>query len=655
MEEDDDNFKSDLIDSRFNQEEILKSRNKKFLIFLIIFNIILIGFVTFCIIRMVDEDSTNSTDVKYEWVILKKDKDFIKPSTKVSTKVNLEFELVEVENGMKGIIIRDPFAQFVHAQFQVENGYLTDTIGGLAHLDEHMIFAGSEKYPYYSYERTLMGTSQFTFNGYTFDTFQTYYISSNNKYYKEAIDIMLDAFRYPSYNEEIIKKEIQPINSEFYTRYRDMTFLLIGIVRQLSSTKTSFNGFLLGNNQTLIPNNSMELSKKLKQYHMLINRPENIFFTFYSNLSMNESEEYISNNFSYEMHKFSEKELDKEYKKNLEKNMKDLKNIEIFDENIYEHGFYFNSNIKENRLFIFFHIGKVDYKDIQFDLVEYYDYLFNSKTLIKILQEKEYIIDRIKVFTFFLIENNNVIDVEFSLTEKGLNELEKYIEILKTEGFKKEYFDNFIKFKQNLNIKTFKKERIINDIVNNIMTMTQNYRLYGENQIFTTGTPSDKNYNENKLKNYLKNIKYEKSFFGVNCKNDIDKNKISKFLESTSKQVLKYYNADFFLGKIPNDYKNKIKDTSIDGLKIRDTNPYFSNKIGKDIPCYENKSNNNTCKDLNEFDFENEDKYNATLLNESDQNYITYYQIDKSSESFLVNLYFEFKIQENELFLLSNR
>ncbi len=183
MEEDDDNFKSDLIDSRFNQEEILKSRNKKFLIFLIIFNIILIGFVTFCIIRMVDEDSTNSTDVKYEWVILKKDKDFIKPST----KVNLEFELVEVENGMKGIIIRDPFAQFVHAQFQVENGYLTDTIGGLAHLDEHMIFDGKEKYPYYAFYRKFGGTTEFSINAYTDYISQEYYISSNNFFNLEVL------------------------------------------------------------------------------------------------------------------------------------------------------------------------------------------------------------------------------------------------------------------------------------------------------------------------------------------------------------------------------------------------------------------------------------------------------------------------------------
>ena len=638
-----------------NPRKDFKSKNLKLILFLVIFNIVLIGLTTFGIIRIYPKKPKNpeipdsdSPDI----TVLRKDEDFIKPGI----KLNLEFELVKLKNGMIGLIVKDPYAKFVHAQFQVENGFLTDTIAGLAHLDEHMIFDGSEKYKYYSYERPLSGTFGFSTNAFTSDLYQAYYVSSNKNNYTKAIDIMLDAFRHSLYDEEIIKKEIQAINSEFYTGYREWYNLLFGIIRQLSSKKTSFNGFGVGNNETLLPSESPALSKKLKQYHMVVNRPENIFFTFYSNLTMNESEEYIKNNFNYKMYEFPENELDKEYKKELEKNINGLKTIEVFDQNIYEHGFFFNSNIKMNILDVFFHIGAVNYTDIQFDLVEYYDYLFNSKSLLNILIEKDYITstERIRVYTLLLIENNNAIDIELLLTEKGLNELDEvliiiynYIEIMKSEGFKKEYFDNFIKYKQNLNIKNFKKFIFVNDMVNYILLMTQNYRLYGESQIFTTGTPSEKNYDENKLKNYLNNIKYEKSFFSVNCKNDITK--ISTFLELTIKQVLNYYKADFLLGKIPANFKNRIKENHIDGLNMRSINPYFSDKMGKDTPCYANKDNNK-CKELNEFDFENENKYNATLLDEEDKNHITYYQIDKSSESFVVNAYLEFKIKENNIF-----
>lgn len=78
---------------------------------------------------------------------------------------------------------------------------------------------------------------------------------------------------------------------------------------------------------------------------------------------------------------------------------------------------------------------------------------------------------------------------------------------------------------------------------------------------------------------------------------------------------------------------------------MRNINPYFSQKYEKDIPCYKKHINN--CKELNEFNYESEDKYNGTLL-ENDKYYITYYQIDKSSETYLINSYLNFNFKENE-------
>ena len=54
----------------------------------------------------------------------------------------------------------------------------------------------------------------------------------------------------------------------------------------MSSNETSFNGFQTGTNQTLKPEESLSLSKKLKGFHMTINRPENVFFVLSSNKSI---------------------------------------------------------------------------------------------------------------------------------------------------------------------------------------------------------------------------------------------------------------------------------------------------------------------------------------------------------------------------------
>ena len=500
----------------------------------------------------------------------------------------------------------------------------------------------------------MRGTRGFASNAITDNTYQSYYLSiMNNYHYQKAIHILLDAFRYPSYDKEIIEKEIQPINSEFYISYRSYDFLMNVIIGQLSNKEIIFNGFACGNNETLKPSESEKLSKILKQYHMKLNRPEKLFFVFHSNLTINESEEYIKNNFNYKMHEFLDNEIDVEYKKVFEDNINNLQTKEIFDEDLYEHGIYYCSSYKSNILNIFFHIGLINYKEIEFDLIDYYSYLFNSKSLLDKLKEKEYILEikYINAKKYVLIGNNNVMKLEFYLTEKGLNELDevlliiyKYIDIMKNEGFQQKFFYNYIKYKQNLNIKKFKKYEIIGEYFN-INNVVNSYRLYGENQIFTYGIPREENYNEDKLKKYLNNIKYEKSFFVMNTKN---LENITTFLESITKETIKYYNSDFILGKFPNNFKNRIINNN-ENLQIRKINNYFSEKNEKVIPCYEHLHND--CKELNEFDFEKEDKYNPTLLNEENKNFVTYYQIDKSSESYTVSLYLQFNIQENELIL----
>ena len=346
------------------------SKNIKLIIYLICLNTFTIITLTFIIVKLFIKEKNDNKDNEDVIKVLKYDKDFLKPNI----TFNATFELVKIKNGMTGLLINDPYSFFSHAQLEVKHGSLIETIGGLAHFCEHMIFGGSEKYDYYSLFRKLDGMNNVDFNAFTDTTITSYYISTGFNYnYDLAIDILTDAFRYPSYDENIIKKEIQPVNSEFYLRINELPKISTNIIRQLSNNKTSFNGFSTGNNDTLRPNESLALSKKLKGFHMVVNKPENIFFVIYSNMSINTAEEYVRKYFNYKIHEFPENEIDVEDKKKLEKNIKDIENIEIFDENLYQHGFYYKSNYRYNILDIYFYIGEVDYKNLQFDIIDYYN------------------------------------------------------------------------------------------------------------------------------------------------------------------------------------------------------------------------------------------------------------------------------------------
>ena len=178
--------------------------------------------------------------------------------------------------------------------------------------------------------------------------------------------------------------------------------------------------------------------------------------------------------------------------------------------------------------------------------------------------------------------------------------------------------------------------------------MFYNYHNYENNsKILRTGDFSEDNYDENILKKHLNLIKSEKSFYGVNVMNKtIEIDNFKDVLKSPEKINLNYYNSDFILGSIPDEILNQINDKTfkIDNLKIREINPYFSSNYNKTvIPCYNEQ--NNSCQEKNEFDFENEEYYQGTKL-EDNQNYETYYQIDKSSESHLVLSHLEILINE---------
>ena len=582
--------------------------------------------------------------------ILKLDKDFIKPMT----KLNAEFELIQMKNGMKGLLINDLYSTISHVHFEVENGCFTDSISSLSHLAEHMIFQGSDNYRHcYPILREIGGIKLYSGGAITGQTNQEYfYTIPYNFKFEEALKVFVDAFKHPLYLEETIKKEIQPLNSEFYFQIDEQYHLLDAIIRELCSNKTSFYGFTSGNNYTLNPNESEILSKKIKAYHNVVNKPENIFFIIYSNLTINELEKYCEKYLNYKMYEFQDNEIDISEGQKIFENLENYKKFEIFDENLFEHGIYYNSHTRKNYLSIFFAVGDIDFKDLQFDLIEYYSYLLNSESLTDTLKEKNYIssIYNIEAITSILIQNNNVFSVNLDLSENGVNNIKdvlfiiyKYIEIMKREGHKKDYFYNFIKNRQNKNNKDFQKEMF--SILTTFSDMIESYRAYGVNQIFNYGSPTYENYNQQKLKKLLNMIKFEKSFFIINT---ISKaSDIKTFLENHKIKKLKYYNINYLYGKIPTILKNDILDikTNIINLSMRKINSYFSEIYEKDIPCYKQKKKN--CKDLNEFDYELEDKYNGTLL-ENDEYYITYYQIDKSSESFLVNSYLDFKFIENE-------
>ena len=184
-----------------------------------------------------------------------------------------------MKNGMIGLLINNLCSTFSHIHFGTKNGYFTDSLPSLSHLAEHMIFQGSENYKMsFPIVKTIGGMKVYYAGSITGQIDQEYfYTIPYNFKFEEALKMLADSFAHPLYSEKAIRKEIQALNSEFYFNLNEQKHLLDAIIRQLCSNKTSFYGFTSGNNDTLSPNDSKNLSKKLKAYHNIVNKP-NISF-----------------------------------------------------------------------------------------------------------------------------------------------------------------------------------------------------------------------------------------------------------------------------------------------------------------------------------------------------------------------------------------
>ena len=608
----------------------------------------IILFIIFCISYILTENSTEKN-----FTVLKYDKDFIKPKIKLAA----EFELIQMKNGMKGLLINDLYTTYSHVHFNIHNGSSIDSYPGISHLHEHMALSTTKNYnKSYHILRNFGGISGYSggaTSGYT--TQEYFYTLPFNFRFEKGLKMITDSFINPLYPIEHISHEIQAINAEFYINIDKEIHILDSIIRKYSNKETPINLMATGTNQTLNPNESDSFSKKLKSYFNIFMRPENFFFVLYSNMTLQKMESYCEKYFNYKMNEFPDDEIDIEEKEILIKNIEKMKDpkLDLFRDEIFLSGFYFNSHSKKNKLSLSFYLKDIYIDDFNYDIFEFFSFLFQSESLLNLLKSKNYIASIHDISTGLLISihDRHLFEILLDLSQNGLDNIDdvllilyKYIDIIKREGYKKKYFYNFVKYRKNYIIKKFNKEMFT--LLTSYSEFIENYRYFGEEHILDKGTPDYKEYDEIKLKNLLNKINFEKSFFIISTQNKLKK--LNTFLESIKTEKLEYFNINYLYGKYPDDFIENIKEKNeyMNNLYMRKINPYFSEKEDEVIPCY--KKEINECKILNEFDYENDEKYNGILLEENNKQLKIYYQIDKSSESYLIKANLEIHFDKNE-------
>ncbi len=132
-----------------------------------------------------------------------------------------ELYIRNLPNGAK-LIVRpreDTYAVAIHVWFRIGSAYEKYDEKGIAHFLEHMLFNGSEKYPYGEIEKIVESLGG-NINAGTSKDFTYYHVEIAYPYWRTALEVLYQLTMKPLLEEEMIEKE-KPIVIEELRRGKD--------------------------------------------------------------------------------------------------------------------------------------------------------------------------------------------------------------------------------------------------------------------------------------------------------------------------------------------------------------------------------------------------------------------------------------------------
>ena len=177
---------------------------------------------------------------------------------------NRKYKLKYLENGLKCMLVSDMKSTKAATGLRVNVGSHANSLCGLPHFLEHMLFYGSKKYPqenYYSEYITQHGGST---NAFTASDNTTYFFSICSDFYEHAVDVFSHFFIDPVFNEEMLSREINAIDAEFYRSYNNDTNKLWQVLYDIMDAEYPIARFSCGNKQTL---NDPNLYKMMTEFY----------------------------------------------------------------------------------------------------------------------------------------------------------------------------------------------------------------------------------------------------------------------------------------------------------------------------------------------------------------------------------------------------
>lgn len=240
-----------------------------------------------------------------------------------------EYKTYVLNNGLRVFIIKDPKAKLSACSLNVNIGSLYDTVEGIAHFLEHMLFMGSTKYPDEDLFMRFVSMNGGVTNAFTSHDNTCYYFNIENNKLIEILDIFANVFISPLLKEDAVMREINAVHAEHQKNINSDQWREFEMTKVLCHKTHPYHRFSTGSLETLKIDG---IHHKVKEFYNKYYSSDGMILTIvYNDIDPKTIEQFVNEIFG----KISKKlhTISKSFGNLLEKN-KIIKYVPIKDKDV---------------------------------------------------------------------------------------------------------------------------------------------------------------------------------------------------------------------------------------------------------------------------------------------------------------------------------
>ncbi|KAI5184594.1 insulysin [Nematocida homosporus] len=206
------------------------------------------------------------------------------------------YQVLKLDNGIRVLLSRSENADKAAVSLSVKAGGFSnpESLPGLAHFLEHMLFMGTETHPHENYYMDYIHSHNGSSNAYTDSEVTNYYFDIDAGYLKEAIHIFSGFFRCPLILASALEREVHAVDNEHSNNILSESWRRGHLRTLLSVPDTPLAKFQTGNLGTLSGATQADLFAFWRAaYH-----PERMCLVVHGRETLEELEMYARTNFT---------------------------------------------------------------------------------------------------------------------------------------------------------------------------------------------------------------------------------------------------------------------------------------------------------------------------------------------------------------------